>query len=82
MIGGGRIPAMTQMRKALLLPFNLAIASAAFAADAGRNRPAGRARQAVPGLGTVTLSDMSGAREFRRGRNEVNPARQARETPI
>ena len=32
---------MTQMRKALLLPFNLAIASAAFAADAGRNRPAG-----------------------------------------
>jgi hypothetical protein len=54
---------MTQMRKALFLPFNRAIAVAL-------------------GLGTLTHSDMSGAQALRRGRQEVNPARQARETPI
>ena len=73
---------MTQMRKALLLPLRSANACAVVAAQA-----AGIDRRGVPGwlfrgIGIMTGSDRSGAGNFRRARNEMNPARQARETPI
>lgn len=79
---------MTQMRKALFLPLSLPIAVAAPAAGSDRGRVPGkghgdrRSRPSVRGIGTMTHSDIPGAQAFCTGRCDVNPARQARETPI
>ena len=81
---------MMQMRKALFLPFRPAIGFAAPTANAAgidRGRAPGKdAALVCPGRSSweaaLTHSDVSGAQALRRDRNEVNPARQARETPI